>query len=112
MRLLVSGGRVIAAMRRHAAQWITNVKLGGRPEAYVPDEEEADLAIRAAAIVGAEFAGVDLVRGRDECVSVLEVNSMPGWRGLQSVTHTPIADVLAGDFLVALADRRRAAISA
>src|SRR5947209_6279080 len=36
MRLLVSGGLVIAAMRRHASQWITNVKLGGRPEAYVP----------------------------------------------------------------------------
>jgi RimK family alpha-L-glutamate ligase len=112
MRLLVSRGRVVAAMRRHAAQWITNVKLGGRPEAYVPDEEEADLAIRAAAIVGAEFAGVDLVRGRDDRVSVLEVNSMPGWRGLQSVTQKRIADALARDFLAALRDRRPAAISA
>jgi RimK family alpha-L-glutamate ligase len=112
MRLLVSGGRVIAAMRRHASQWITNVKLGGRPEAYAPDRDEADLAIRAAAIVGADFAGVDLIRGRDECVSVLEVNSMPGWRGLQSVTQTRIADVLARDFLAALQDRRPAAIIA
>jgi glutathione synthase/RimK-type ligase-like ATP-grasp enzyme len=78
----------------------------------VPDEEEADLAIRAAAIVGAEFAGVDLVRGRDDRVSVLEVNSMPGWRGLQSVTQKRIADALARDFLAALRDRRPAAISA
>jgi RimK family alpha-L-glutamate ligase len=112
MRLLVSGGRVIAAMRRHASQWITNVKLGGRPEAYMPDEEEADLAIRAAAAVGAEFAGVDLIRGSDRCASVLEVNSMPGWRGLQSVTQTGIADMLARDFLAALQGRRPAALTA
>lgn len=112
MRLLVSGGRVVAAMRRHASQWITNVKLGGRPEPYVPDLEEAALAIRAAAAVGAQFAGVDLIRGRDDCASVLEVNSMPGWRGLQSVTQLRIADMLAHDFLAAMAERRPAAIGA
>jgi RimK family alpha-L-glutamate ligase len=112
MRLLVSGGRVVAAMRRHASQWITNVKLGGRPEAYVPREDEADLAIRAAAAVGAQFAGVDLILGGNDRVSVLEVNSMPGWRGLQSVTELRIADVLAGDFLANLDSRRPAALSA
>jgi RimK family alpha-L-glutamate ligase len=112
MRLLVSGGRVVAAMRRHASQWITNVKLGGRPEAYVPQEDEADLAIRAAAAVGAQFAGVDLILGGNGRVSVLEVNSMPGWRGLQSVTELRIADVLAGDFLAHLDGRRPAALSA
>jgi tetrahydromethanopterin:alpha-L-glutamate ligase len=112
VRLLVSGGRSIAAMRRRASHWITNVKLGGRPEAYLADREEIDLAIRAAAAVGADFAGVDLIRGRDGGVYVLEVNSMPGWRGLQSVTQTRIADVLARDFLAALEDRRTAAISA
>jgi tetrahydromethanopterin:alpha-L-glutamate ligase len=111
-RLLVSGGRVVAAMRRHASHWITNVKLGGRPEAYLPDREETDLAIRATAAVGADFAGVDLIRGRDGCAYVLEVNSMPGWRGLQSVTQKRIADVLARDLLAALQDRRPAAISA
>jgi tetrahydromethanopterin:alpha-L-glutamate ligase len=112
MRLLVSSGRIIAAMRRHASQWITNVKLGGRPEAYVPDEEETYLAIRAAAAVEADFAGVDLIRGHDDCVHVLEVNSMPGWHGVQSVTQVRIADILARDFLAALDDRQPTAISA
>ena len=112
MRFLVSAGRVVAAMRRHAAHWITNVKLGGRPEAYPPRQDETDLAIRAAAAVGAQFAGVDLIHGRDGGVYVLEVNSMPGWRGLQSVTQMRIAEVLAGDFLGAIEDRRSAAISA
>lgn len=112
MRLLISRRRVVASMRRHASQWITNVKLGGRPEAYIPAKEEADLALGAAAAVGADFAGVDLIRGPDDRVSVLEVNSMPGWRGLQSVAQTRIADVLARDLLAALEDRGAAAISA
>ncbi|MEA2841886.1 MAG: tetrahydromethanopterin:alpha-L-glutamate ligase [Methylobacteriaceae bacterium] len=112
IRLLVSRGRVVAAMRRHASQWITNVKLGGRPEAHIPRDDEADLAIRAAAAVGADFAGVDLIRGRDDIAYVLEVNSMPGWRGLQSVTQTRIADVLARDLLAALGSRHSAAIPA
>jgi RimK family alpha-L-glutamate ligase len=112
MRLLISRERVVAAMRRHASHWITNVKLGGHPASYVPREEEADLAIRAAAAVGAEFAGVDLIRGGDDRVSVLEVNSMPGWRGLQSVTEVPIADILARDLVAALQHRRPAALTA
>jgi len=112
MRLLVSGGRIVAAMRRHASHWITNVKLGGRPEAYPPRRDETDLAIRAAAAVRAQFAGVDLIRDGDGCAYVLEVNSMPGWRGLQSVTELRIADVLAGDFLSNLDSRRPAARSA
>ena len=44
-RLLVSRGRVIAAMMRHAAAWITNVKQGGRPLATVPDREMKELAV-------------------------------------------------------------------
>jgi len=112
IRVLISNRRAIAAMRRRASGWITNVKLGGRPEPYVPSEEEADLALRAVAAVGADFAGVDLIHGSDGRVSVLEVNSMPGWRGLQSVTKTPIADVLARDLLRAVDRGQPAAISA
>ncbi len=112
IRVLVSNHRIVAAMRRRALGWVTNVKLGGQPEAYIPSVEEADLALRAVAAVGADFAGVDLIHGSDGRVSVLEVNSMPGWRGLQSVTKTPIADVLARDFLAAVGTSAPAAISA
>lgn len=111
-RVLVSKHRIVAAMRRRALGWITNVKLGGQPEAYIPSQEEVELALRAVAAVGADFAGVDLIQGSDGRVSVLEVNSMPGWRGLQSVTKTPIADVLARDFLAAVGSSAPAAISA
>jgi tetrahydromethanopterin:alpha-L-glutamate ligase len=104
-RLLVSRGRVIAAMARHAAGWITNVKQGGRPLPIVPDKEMKELAVRATATVEAEFAGVDILHGADGRPTVLEVNSMPAWSGLQKVTRANIARILAGDLVAALAAR-------
>jgi RimK family alpha-L-glutamate ligase len=101
-RLLVSQGRVIAAMVRHASGWITNVKQGGRPMAAVVDGDAAELAVRASAAVGASFAGVDLTYGSSCRPTVLEVNSMPAWSGLQKVTPTNIAATLADDFLASL----------
>ncbi|HEY5225533.1 MAG TPA: RimK family alpha-L-glutamate ligase [Methylovirgula sp.] len=99
IRVLVSQNRVVAAMTRRADHWITNIKLGAKPEAVALDDEMTDLAIKAAAAVGADFAGVDLLRTAEGTLSVIEVNSMPGWQGLQSVTDFSIADVLAGDML-------------
>ena len=104
-RLLVSQGRVIAAMVRHAPTWITNVKRGGKPVAAVVDADVKDLAVAAAAAVGAAFAGVDIIYGADGRPSVLEVNSMPAWAGLQKVATADIAAALASDLVAAL-DRR------
>jgi RimK family alpha-L-glutamate ligase len=103
-RLLVSQGRVIAAMVRHAPTWITNVKRGGRPIAALIDAEMKDLAVAAATTVGAAFAGVDVIYDADGRPSVLEVNSMPAWAGVQKVTQQNIAAALAAD-LVATLDR-------
>jgi tetrahydromethanopterin:alpha-L-glutamate ligase len=108
-RLLVSRGRVVAAMARHAHGWITNVKQGGRPVAAVADAEMKELAVRGTAAVGADFAGVDILRGPDG-PTVLEVNSMPAWSGLQKVTPFRIATVLAADLLAALSANTRAVV--
>lgn len=104
-RVLVSQGRVVAAMMRHSAHWVTNVKRGGKPVVAVADGIMRDLAIAAAAAVGANFAGVDLVYDRDERPTVLEVNSMPAWSGLQRTTPIDIAGTLAGDLISGLALR-------
>jgi RimK family alpha-L-glutamate ligase len=98
-RLLVCNGTVIAAMTRRAESWITNVRRGGRPEALSPEPDLIDLALRAADCVGARYAGVDTMRDPDGRALVLEVNSMPAWRGLQTVTDHPIADRLAATLL-------------
>jgi glutathione synthase/RimK-type ligase-like ATP-grasp enzyme len=61
-----------------------------------------DLALRAVVAIGADYAGVDLIRSREGQLMVLEINSNPAWKGLQSVTSVDIADTLAADFLEAL----------
>lgn len=100
-RLFVCNGTVVAAMTRHAPDWITNVKRGGTPEALCPDAELSDLAVRAAASVGAAYAGIDIMRDAAGQAQVLEVNSMPGWKGLQQVTEVSIAGRLAAALLAA-----------
>ncbi|HEY6256135.1 MAG TPA: RimK family alpha-L-glutamate ligase [Xanthobacteraceae bacterium] len=111
-RVLVSRGRAVAAMMRHAPHWITNVKRGGKPVAAVADGEIGELAVRATAAVGADFAGVDIIYGIDGRPTVLEVNSMPAWAGLQKVNHVSISSILAGDLIAALnIQARREAIA-
>jgi RimK family alpha-L-glutamate ligase len=104
-RLLVSQGRVIGAMARHAAGWITNVKRGGTPVAVVADAATRAMAVAAARAVGAGFAGVDIIHDADGRPTVLEVNSSPGWSGLQKVVSADIAGQLAADLLAALRAR-------
>jgi len=98
-RVFVCDGVAIAGMTRRAETWITNIRRGGTPETLQPDPELEGLAVRAAACVGADYAGVDLLRDRDGRALVLEVNSMPGWRGLQRVTPDRVAARIAGALL-------------
>jgi tetrahydromethanopterin:alpha-L-glutamate ligase len=53
-----------------------------------------ELALAAADVVGAEYAGVDLLPTTDGEVHVLEVNGSPGWRGLQPTSEVDIAGTI------------------
>lgn len=104
-RLFVSRGRVLAAMARVGRSWITNVHQGAEPVGIDTDPEMTHLALEAARVIGADYAGVDLIRDAAGRLLVLEINSNPAWKGLQSVTDVNIAWTLADDFLAALAER-------
>ena len=91
MRAFVLGGRVIAAIERRASGWRTNLARGGTARSLALSEQLSALAVRAAAAVGADYAGVDLLTGPDGTTYVLEVNGIPGWRGLQEATGLDIA---------------------
>ena len=94
-RVLVVAGRAVAAMVRRGASWITNVRRGGTPEPVDLGDDLTRLAIAAVEAVGATYAGVDLIRARHGALQILEVNSMPAWQGLQSVTEIDLASSLA-----------------
>ena len=101
-RLFVLRGRVVAAMMRRASTWITNVKQGGEPMAVAPDPKMERLAVAAAEAVGAAIAGVDVIVTADGAPTVLEVNSMPAWSGLQKVSGTNIAGAIASALIETL----------
>jgi RimK family alpha-L-glutamate ligase len=106
VRAFVIGDRVIGAMERRASDrgpdWRTNYSRGGVATAFALPAEWAELAVRAAQVVGADYAGVDLLPARDGTVYVLEVNGIPGWQGLQTATHIDVADAIVAHLLQSL----------
>lgn len=102
-RVFVIQGKAIAAMVRHGQSWVNNVALGGRCEAVVHDGELGALAEAAARAVDIDYCGVDIIRDRQGKLYVLEVNSIPAWKGLQGVVGTDIAQALVDDCLGLLA---------
>jgi RimK family alpha-L-glutamate ligase len=94
VRVFVIGGRVIGAIERKSPGWRTNLARGGSAHSTTLNDYQTALAIRSAAVVGADYAGVDLVTGRDGRTYVLEINGIPGWKGLQAATGLDVAGEL------------------
>lgn len=96
VRAFVVGGRVLGSIERRAAEgeWRTNVSNGGAARPFDLPPAWAELAVRAAEAVGADYAGVDLLPARDGSVFVLEVNAVPGWQGLQQATGIDVAGAI------------------
>jgi RimK family alpha-L-glutamate ligase len=91
IRAFIVGDKVVAAMRRVAPTWKNNVSLGAKPVALDCSEEMERLAVGASEILGCKIAGVDILEG-DNGPVIIELNSQPGWRGLQTVASIDIAE--------------------
>jgi len=98
IRAFVVGDNVVAAMRRVADRWKTNYSQGARPEPLRLDKTMEEIAIKSAKLIECKIAGVDILESPKGPL-VIEVNSQPGWRGLQSVASVNIADEIV-DFIL------------
>jgi RimK family alpha-L-glutamate ligase len=96
VRAFVVGDRVIGAIERVGEGWRANLARGARARAITLSDEQAELCVRAARVVGADYAGVDLLRAADGREFVLEVNGIPGWRGVEDATGVDVAGTLVG----------------
>jgi RimK family alpha-L-glutamate ligase len=107
-RVLVVGGRAVAAMRRVSAHWIHNMAQGARCEPARLQPGLTRLAEGAAQCLGMDYAGVDLIAAaHGPPIQVLEVNGVAAWQGLQRVTGFNIARAIVDDLL----DRKMGAAS-
>lgn len=96
IRVLVVGGRVVAAMRRRAVgnEFRSNFHLGGKVERVHLSEEQVRVALSAANVLEMDIAGVDMLESRDGPL-VLEVNSSPGLEGIEGASGVSIAGAVA-----------------
>ena len=95
IRVLVVGGEAIAAMKRSAppGEFRANIHKGGTGERVALPEDYINTAIKAAAALELEIAGVDLLETNQGPV-ILEVNPSPGFEELETVTGINIAAVI------------------
>jgi ribosomal protein S6--L-glutamate ligase len=109
IRALVMDGRIVAAMRREAriGEFRSNIHRGGRGTALELDPEYARVAIQATRVTGLEVAGVDMLESA-EGPKLIEINSSPGFEGLERATGLDIAEryiILAEEHVRAFARR-------
>lgn len=98
-RLFVINGKVVSSMKRKGQGWLNNVAAGGHCEAVTPDKSMVQMAEKAATILEMHYAGVDIIQDVTGQNYILEVNSIPAWRGLQRATSHEVAQLLVDDFM-------------
>jgi ribosomal protein S6--L-glutamate ligase len=105
IRMFVVGQEVVGAMVRKSGptEWRSNIHLGGRGILYLQTEAEAEMAVKAAAAVGVEIAGVDMIMSKDGPYFI-EVNASPGFKGLMKATDVDVPGLII-DYAVEKAKR-------
>jgi ribosomal protein S6--L-glutamate ligase len=95
IRCFVIGGKVVAAMKRQGkdGEFRSNLHRGGSATLVKLTPEERSTAVRAAAIMGLNVCGVDILRSNHGPV-VMEVNSSPGLEGIEQATDKDVASVI------------------
>lgn len=92
IRCLVVGDRVAGAIERRAkeGEFRSNLHRGGSARTVEITDSEREIALRAAATLGLDVAGVDILRA-DRGPLVMEVNASPGLEGIEKTTGLDIA---------------------
>lgn len=93
VRVILIGGRAVAAMKRTSmTDFRSNIELGGVGETFDLPDSFKDVAERAAAILGLDYCGIDLMFSADGTPILCEVNSNAFFAGIERVTGVNIAE--------------------
>lgn len=111
-RVFVINGQVLTAMRRHGISWLNNVARGAACESVTPNRALRELAVQAVKTLQMDYAGVDIIEDRQGGYQIIEVNSIPAWKGLENVSGITIAEVLADDLVRRYLARFRSCVQA
>lgn len=91
VRILQVGDELFGMKRENPDSWVSNASRGARCHPYAIPPAEQDLARRAAAAVGGQLIGVDLIHGANGQATIVEVNASPGWKAISTTLRADIA---------------------
>ena len=96
IRALVIGNKVIASMQRTASkkEFRSNLSRSGIGTPIKLSKAQENIAVKAAKTIGLDYAGVDLIVGKNKKTYVLEVNANPGLTGIVNVTGINVPKLL------------------
>ncbi len=94
-RVFVIGEKVVGTMMRTApsGEFRSNLHRGGEGSIIKLPKTYERAAIRAAKTLGVEVAGVDIIESKSGPL-ILEVNSSPGFEGIEAATGLNIAGMI------------------
>lgn len=92
IRCFIVGGKVVTAIKRQAKseEFRSNLHRGGIATPIEITDEERNMAIRSARIIGLNVAGIDIVRSNRGPL-IMEVNASPGLEGIEKTTGVDVA---------------------
>lgn len=94
IRVNIVGGKVICAMlRQNPDDFRSNISSGGKGEKIILDKEQEKIALDACKAVGTDFAGVDILFGKDGPL-VCEVNSNPQFKSTLDATGVDLSEYI------------------
>lgn len=95
IRLFVISGKVVASMMRSASDddFRSNLHAGGKASKVKITQEERKIAKEATKAMGLNIAGVDILRSTNG-PKVLEVNSSPGFQGIETINNINLASLI------------------
>ena len=94
VRVNVVGGKVVSAMERYNENdFRSNITNGGSMRRVSLSEEMANAAIKATEAIGLDFAGVDVLFGKDGPI-VCEVNSNPHFKSSLECTGVDMSELI------------------
>ena len=96
IRVLLLDGQLVGAMKRvpKPGDFRANISQHGTGAVHRPTDRELELARQAAVVTGTLFAGVDLMYNSELEPLLIEVNEVPGWRGLQRACRLDVPTCL------------------
>jgi [lysine-biosynthesis-protein LysW]--L-2-aminoadipate ligase len=96
IRAVVVGDKVITAIYRKSAHWITNTARGGEGELCPVTPELEEVSLKAAQAVGGGVLAVDVIEDPDRGMLVNEVNHTMEFHTVQPLSGIDIGDTIVG----------------